>query len=241
MRTKLLNALKQGYKNLGLSDEAFERVAAFGETFITEESQIANFVKGAEAILKAEQSSADKIRTELNGKIKVLEGEKAELQAKLTTPKEDKTPETESKTSNEQTKTDNDELAQLIAKAVAAAVTPLQKRLNDFESKNAAEEAVKSAVSRIDQWDYAKRYPKECARAKATAMELYEAYGKKWNADELENKIREKFNDLVADKGVDTSKPFDGGDNKNDDFDISDITKTLQKSGRLTPPKEQTN
>ena len=30
MKKKLLEALKQGYKNLGLSEEAFERVATFG-------------------------------------------------------------------------------------------------------------------------------------------------------------------------------------------------------------------
>ena len=83
MKTKLLNALKQGYKKLGLADSAFERVATFGETFITSDEQIQNFVTMAEPLLKAEQSAADRVRTELNSRIKELEGEKESLEAKL--------------------------------------------------------------------------------------------------------------------------------------------------------------
>ena len=70
MKKKILDALKQGYKKLGLAEEAFERVAAFGETFIKSDEQIADFVAKALPMLKAEQSAADKVRTELNAKIK---------------------------------------------------------------------------------------------------------------------------------------------------------------------------
>ena len=83
MKKKILDALKQGYKKLGLAEEAFERVAALGETFITSEEQISDFVKMSESLLKAEQSAADRVRTELNAKIKELEGEKSSLEAKL--------------------------------------------------------------------------------------------------------------------------------------------------------------
>lgn len=216
MKKKLLEALKQGYKNLGLSEEAFERVATFGETFVTSDEQIETFVKAAASMLKAEQSAADKVRTELNAKIKGLEGEKAELEAKLKkpTPNEPEPKPTEPKP----TKPSSDEktqIAAIIAKAVADAVKPLQDELTTFK----ATQQQKSAVTALDEfkasWDYAKGYPNESEDAYERVMELYEVGGKTWNAEELTNKFKEKFNKAVAKKGIDTTKPFkadDGGE-----------------------------
>lgn len=219
MKQKLLNALKQGYPQLGLSDSAFERVAAFGETFITSDEQIESFVKAAEAMLKAEQSAADKVRTELNAKIKGLEGEKADLEAKLNgnNPPE---PNPEPKPQ------DTPDIADIVAKAVAAAINPLQEKLTAFETTNAQ----KSAVAALDElrstWDYAKGYPDESADAYERVMELYEVGGKKWTADELKAKFTEKFNKAVSKKGVDTTKPFesDGAAKGDDSFDSDYFT-----------------
>ena len=208
MKKKLLEALKQGYKNLGLSEEAFERVATFGETFVTSDEQIETFVKASASMLKAEQSAADKVRTELNAKIKGLEGEKAELEAKLKkpTPKE---PEPKSKESDPDP---NSQIAAIIAKAVADAVKPLQDEFTTFK----ATQQQKSAVTALDEfkasWDYAKGYPNESEDAYERVMELYEVGGKTWNAEELTNKFKEKFNKAVAKKGIDTTKPFKADD-----------------------------
>ena len=208
MKKKLLEALKQGYKNLGLSEEAFERVATFGETFVTSDEQIETFVKASASMLKAEQSAADKVRTELNAKIKGLEGEKAELEAKLKkpTPKE---PEPKSKESDSDP---NSQIAAIIAKAVADAVKPLQDEFTTFK----ATQQQKSAVTALDEfkasWDYAKGYPNESEDAYERVMELYEVGGKTWNAEELTNKFKEKFNKAVAKKGIDTTKPFKADD-----------------------------
>lgn len=219
MKQKLLNALKQGYPQLGLSDSAFERVAAFGETFITSDEQIESFVKASEAMLKAEQSAADKVRTELNAKIKGLEGEKADLEAKLNgnnnpEPKPEVKPQ------------DTPDIADIVAKAVAAAINPLQEKLTAFETANSQ----KSAVAALDElrstWDYAKGYPDESADAYERVMELYEVGGKKWTADELKAKFTEKFNKAVSKKGVDTTKPFesDGAAKGDDSFDSDYFT-----------------
>ena len=219
MKQKLLNALKQGYPQLGLSDSAFERVATFGETFITSDEQIESFVKAAEAMLKAEQSAADKVRTELNAKIKGLEGEKADLEAKLNgnnnpEPKPEVKPQ------------DTPDIADIVAKAVAAAINPLQEKLTAFETANSQ----KSAVAALDElrstWDYAKGYPDESADAYERVMELYEVGGKKWTADELKAKFTEKFNKAVSKKGVDTTKPFesDGAAKGDDSFDSDYFT-----------------
>ena len=83
MKTKIKAALQQSYKNLGLSDEVFERVAVAGETFIKDEASIQSYVDSMGATLKSIQSEADKVRGELSAKIKVLEGEKEQLSATL--------------------------------------------------------------------------------------------------------------------------------------------------------------
>ena len=223
MKQKLLNALKEGYKNLGLAESAFERVAAFGETFITSDEQIESFVKAAEAMLKAEQSAADKVRTELNAKIKGLEGEKADLEAKLNGNQPNPNPEPKPQ--------DTPDIATIVAQAVAAAINPLQEKLTAFETTNAQ----KSAVAALDElrstWDYAKGYPEECADAYERTMEIYEAIGKKWTSEELTTNFKDKFNKLVAKKGVDTSKPFEGSGGHKDIPDFSKESELLRSEG----------
>ena len=213
MKQKLLNALKEGHKNLGLAESAFERVATFGETFIKSDEKIADFVAKALPMLKAEQSAADKVRTELNAKIKGLEGEKADLEAKLNGNKPEPNPEPKPQNSPA-------DMAKIIAEAVANAIKPISDELAGFKAEKAVVDTIAAVNTRIDAWGYGKGYPKEMEKARKNAMELYEAYGKKWTADELEAKIKEKFNQEVYDKGIDTSKPFksDGGAANKPDF-----------------------
>ena len=64
MKKKIMDALQQKYKNLGLENEVFERVASSVETFITDETLDA-FVAGAEGMLKSYQSMGDKHRAAL--------------------------------------------------------------------------------------------------------------------------------------------------------------------------------
>lgn len=214
MKQKLLNALKQGYPQLGLSDSAFERVAAFGETFITSDEQIESFVKASEAMLKAEQSAADKVRTELNAKIKGLEGEKADLEAKLNgnNPPE---PNPEPKPQ------DTPDIAAIVAQAVAAAINPLQEKLTAFEATRAKETAVAALDKFCADWDYAGGFPKERDEAKRIALKIYKAGGEQMNGEQLIAAFREEFDPAVKSKGVtDFSKPFksDGGTGTKPDF-----------------------
>lgn len=212
MKQKLLNALKEGYKNLGLAESAFERVAAFGETFITSDEQIESFVKAAEAMLKAEQSAADKVRTELNAKIKGLEGEKADLEAKLNgnntpEPKPEPAPNTP-------------DIATIVAQAVAAAINPLQKKLTAFESAKTAEQAVKQAQEKFGADAWVNGYPKLRDDAWKQAMRMYERTGKTMTAEELQEEAMECFKPLAEMQGLDISQPFksDGGAGTKPDF-----------------------
>lgn len=224
MKQKLLNALKQGHKNLGLDASAFERVAAFGETFISADEQIDSFVKAAEPLLKAEQSAADRVRSELNVKLKAVEGEKAELEAKLNS-KETEAKDTETEVA------DKPDYAELIAQAVSAAITPLQEKLSAFETAQAHKSAVGALDDLRSTWDYAKRYSTESADAYEQVMELYEVGGKKWNADELTAKFKEKFSKAVKKKGVDTNQPLEGDGDAKAKPDFSKELEMLREAG----------
>ena len=230
MKTKLLNALKQGYKKLGLAEEAFERVAAFGETFITSDEQIQNFVTMAEPLLKAEQSAADRVRTELNSRIKELEGEKESLEAKLNKSHEG---EQNQETQNENEFNSTESVSDIIAKAISEAIKPLSEELSAFKLSQSQKSAVDALDSLKATWDYAKGYPSESEDAYERVMELYEVSGKKWTAEELTSKFKEKFNKAVAKKGVDTSKPFESTQNSDDIPDFSKELEMLKNDGVL--------
>ena len=224
MKTKLLNALKQGYKKLGLADSAFERVATFGETFITSDEQIQNFVTMAEPLLKAEQSAADRVRTELNSRIKELEGEKESLEAKLKDVKVEEVVE----------EPKGDDISEVISKAIAEAIKPISDELSAFKLSQSQKSAVEALDSLKTTWDYAKGYPSESEDAYERVMELYEVSGKKWTAEELTSKFKEKFNKAVAKKGVDTSKPFESTQNSEDIPDFSKELELLKNDGVIT-------
>lgn len=228
MKTKLLNALKQGYKKLGLADSAFERVATFGETFITSDEQIQNFVTMAEPLLKAEQSAADRVRTELNSRIKELEGEKESLEAKLNKSHEG---EQNQETQNTNKGNSTESVSDIIAKAISEAIKPLSEELSAFKLSQSQKSAVEALDSLKATWDYAKGYPSESEDAYERVMELYEVSGKKWTAEELTSKFKEKFNKAVAKKGVDTSKPFESTQNSDDIPDFSKELEMLKNDG----------
>ena len=223
MKKKILDALKQGYKKLGLAEEAFERVAALGETFITSEEQIPDFVKMSESLLKAEQSAADRVRTELNAKIKELEGEKSSLEAKLKDVKVEEVVE----------EPKGEDISEVISKAIAEAIKPISDELSAFKLSQSQKSAVDALDNLKSTWDYAKGYPTESEDAYERVMELYEVSGKKWTAEELTSKFKEKFNKAVAKKGVDTSKPFEGSGEGDDIPDFSKELELLKNDGVL--------
>lgn len=217
MKQKIKEALKQKYGTrankelgqlqLGIGDEVFERVAASVETLITDESAIEGFVNSENTLnlLKSYQSVNDRLRA----------AEAKNEPAPKPSDNGNNNPEPKP-----EPKPNTPDIADIVAKAVAAAINPLQEKLNAFETANAQ----KSAVAALDElrstWDYAKGYPTECEDAYERVMELYEVSGKKWTADELTGKFKEKFNKAVSKKGVDTTKPFqsDGGAGTKPDF-----------------------
>lgn len=228
MKNKIKEALQQEYKNLGLNDEAFDGVAAFGETIGITEDTLANFVKGAKGLLTKAQSDADKVRsakTESQKQIDELKTKLAEAEAKLNDKGNDPEP----------PQTPN--IAELVQSAVAAAVQPLQDKLKAFEDEGASKQALKAAKDALFGNDYAKKYTQERDAAWERAVEIYEATGKKMTAEELKEKAMGYFNKDVARKGVDTTKPFEGEGDADKEPDFSAQKKYLQEQGLI--PKEE--
>lgn len=221
MKKKIMDALQQKYKNLGLENEVFERVASSVETFITDEN-LESFVASAEGLLKSYQSMGDKHRAaiaeakkkqdELETKLKALEGK----------PKPD-----------DPNKPKEPELKDIIAAAVAEAVKPLQEKISGFEGASAAKLVYDGAKSGFFANDYAKKYTAERDSAWKIAERLFEAGGKKMTLEELQKEAMDTFTTLVSAKGVDTSKPFPKDDDDPKRFDFSSDRKLLEKEGLI--------
>lgn len=224
MKQKIKEALRQEYKSrLELNDEQLDGMAAFAMTFanVTEESKIEEFVKNDAtlAMLKSYQSVLDKDRAKRKG-----EGEQGQQGThngnNPPEPKPNETP----------------DIAALIEAALDKKLNPITERLTQFETAQSQKSAVAALNDLKVSWDYAKGYPTECEDAYERVMELYEVSGKKWTADELTTKFKEKFNKAVSKKGVDTTKPFqsDGGAG-GDDADFSAFDKAAEKLGWVEP------
>ena len=231
MKQKIKEALKQKYGTrankelgqlqLGIGDEVFERVAASVETFITDESAIEGFVNSENTLnlLKSYQSVNDRLRA-------------AEAKNEPTPKPSDNgnnPPEPNPEPTPQDTPAD---MAKIIAEAVANAIKPISEELAGFKAEKTVNDTIAAVNTRIDAWGYGKGYPKEMEKARKNAMELYEAYGKKWTADELEAKIKEKFNQEVYEKGLDTTKPYDSdGGAGEGNLDMSEWESSMKDLG----------
>ena len=231
MKQKIKEALQQAYKNLGLNEEAFDGVAAFGETIGTTEETLANFVKGAESLLKREQSNADKVRNanaESKKQVEDLKAKLAEVEAKMN----------ENKPQEKEKPQETPNYAKLISEAVTAAVQPFKDELAALKGAKSAEDAFNTAKEYIYSLDFSKQYPNQRDIAWENFVKLNEATGKKMTAEELKTEALDLLNKLASTVGVDdASKPFESeGEGKTIDF--SETKAYLQKEG-LIPQNEK--
>lgn len=211
MKQKIKEALKQKYGTrankelgqlqLGIGDEVFERVAASVETFITEESAIEGFVNSETTLNLLKQFQR------VNDRLRATEARKEPA------PK----PSDTGNQPPEQKPQDTPDIAAIVAQAVAAAINPLQEKLNAFESAKTAELAVKQAQEKFGADAWVNGYPELRDSAWAQAMRIYDRTGKTMTAEELHTEAMEIFKPLAKAKGLDISKPFESeggaGDN----------------------------
>jgi len=226
MKTKIKEAITQGYKNLGVPETVVDGLAALGVTVVKDESEIAAFVEGeaVKGVMKSYQSEADKVRTEYSTKLKGLEKEKAELEAKLNGNNQSQGQQGQQQQQQSQQSQqhggDNqqNETVPAWAQEILDSNKVLRDELAGFKAAKAKEDAVTALDKFINEWDYAEGFPKERDMAKHIAMKVYKAGGEQMNGEQLIAAFREEFDPAVKDKGVtDFSKPFQsdggGGDN----------------------------
>lgn len=224
MKQKIKEALRQEYKSrLELDDDRLDGVAAFASTFVTDESKIEEFVKNEAtlAMLKSYQSALDKDRAKRN---------KPEP-----TPKPSDNGNQPPEPNLEPKPQDTPDIAAIVAQAVAAAINPLQEKLNAFETAKTAEQAVKQAQEKFGADEWVNDYPELRDSAWAQAMRIYDRTGKSMTADELHTEAMEIFKPLAKAKGLDISQPFqsDGGAGSEAELDMTEVMKIYQKSGRV--------
>lgn len=221
MKKKIVDALKQKYANLGLSDEVFEGVASSIETFVTDEN-LDSFVAGAEGMLKQYQSIADRARTERD----TAKREADELKKKVAELEGKKEPDPDP---------NKPDIAAIVKQAVEEATKPLQDKITTLEHNNSLEAAVNNAKASFFANEYVKKYKNEGEDAWERAIEINEAQGGKMTAEELSAKALGYFNKTVSRIGVDTSKPFEA-DHHDDEgtTDWSTEKKRLQEEGRIS-------
>jgi hypothetical protein len=227
MINKIKEALITRWSNqLGIKDEkVFEGVAISVEPLITSDEQLTQFVEGAKSMLTQPQSYADKVRTELNAKLKEAESAKAELEAKLNgnNPPELKSNETP-------------DFKAMLADALAEVVNPLKEELATLKGEKASEVAVKTAREQFFADEWVNGYPELRDAAWQQAIDVYEDTERKYTAEQLHEKAMKYFKPLAKAKGLDITKPFqsDGGAG-GDDADFSAFDKAAEKLGWVEP------
>lgn len=199
MKQKIKEALNRGYKNLGLNDEALERVATSIETLVTDETDLDAFVKNkaVEALMKFEQADADRKRT---AQKKQSEGEKQEANTG-----------NQSQNQSQQQAAEQPDFKSMLAEALSEVVNPLKEELAAIKAAKAKEDAVSALDNFVNGWDYASGFPNERDEAKRVALKVYKAGGEQLNGEQLIAAFREEFDPAVKKKGVtDFSQPFKG-------------------------------
>ena len=224
MKQKLLAALEQRYGGaIGSKNEIYEKVVTAYGNLITSEEQIPDIVAGVEPLLKHFQSVNDKLRAFEN------------KQKPEPTLKPSDTGNNPPEPNPEPKPQDTPDIAAIVAQAVAAAINPLQEKLNAFETAKTAEQAVKQAQEKFGADEWVNGYPELRDSAWAQAMRIYDRTGKSMTADELHTEAMEIFKPLAKAKGLDISKPFqsDGGAGGEAELDMTEVMKIYQKSGRV--------
>ena len=231
MKKKIAEALKTKYKSFGLSNEAWDRIASAKEETVTEESQVETAIKDAETMkliaqeLQKMRDSEIQKRTDLQ---RVHDDYKAKHPEKDPDPNPDPDPDPQKQ-----------DIAKIVADAVAAAVKPVQDAFETFKSQTSAKEAKTLAKDTFYANKWTTKFKDEADDAWERASELNEAKGGNMTADELSNKAMEYFKVYTNRKGTDVSKPFESEGEGGGNFDFSAQAKYLEGEGLLLPEEKK--
>jgi hypothetical protein len=192
MKEKILIALKTKYKNLGFGDKAFDGVAAFLATTITEEENIETGIAGVEGLFKGFQGDVDKRVTDAVSKTK--------LEAATNTKKESTT-----KSGGDEpdtTKKDEDGIPAW-AQSLLDANKALSGEIATLKSGKTAEsrKAILETKLKDAQPKFKEKILKDFSRMQFEKDEDFDAY-----VTETETDLSE-FTQSLSDQGLGSQKP----------------------------------
>jgi len=142
MKEKIFQALKTKFKNLGFGDKAFEGVAAYLATTITEEDQIETGIAGVEPLLKSFQGDIDKRVNDAVSKAKADAKTEAEEELKKKQQNQDPSTPPAGGKSEPGTPDSAEQLKALfadVAKPLVESVQALQAEIQTIKSTKTAE------------------------------------------------------------------------------------------------------
>lgn len=206
MKTKIQEALKNKYRNLGFSDKVFEGVADSIQTFIKEEAEIATFVDGAETMLKTFQSTADQLRTEKS----LLEKEKSDLNEKLAAELAKNTPPINPPPINPPLK---DDTTPEWAKALLESTSALAKKVTDMEQGEQAKKLLADAKALFINEDI---HPDRKSLAELAFKTITSNISLETKIEDIVSNAKNHYNELCSTMAVEGYVPKnpDGGDVK---------------------------
>ncbi len=187
MKNTIKEALKQAYKNLGLSEKAFDGVASFLETTVTEEAQVNDAVKSAETLLKTFQGEVDRERSGRSA----LQKELDELKAKQTQTPPNPTKKEEPEPNGDPNPND----------ATTKEIAELKARLNAMEQEKARGSLMSSVEAMLTEKKVPKSFIKTILEGRSfgeqdTAENIAKEIEGKYEAVESEL-IKERFNGVA--------------------------------------------
>lgn len=207
MKNKIVEALKNKYKNLGLSDKALEALANMLVLTTTEEANIETAVNGVEEIAKSFQSEADRIRTEA-------------AKAKTDPSKKDGD-------ANKGGKTEPDQEVPAWAKGLIESNKALTEKLQAFESGKATESRKQILEGKLKDAPKAfkNKVLKDFERMKFEQEEDFTKYVNETEADLAE------FNQEIANIGLTGHRPpIMGAGNKTEEVAFVEFMSEINKS-----------
>lgn len=136
MKSKIKEALKTKYTNLGLSDEILEGVANLLAISVKEETEIATAVTGAEVLLKASQRYAD-------SRVNSVKTEAETYKAKLE--------ELEKKGKGEESKPEKTDETPAWAKAIMDSTAKLEQELSSLKGEKTHESLNAKLLSTLSE------------------------------------------------------------------------------------------
>lgn len=229
MKKKIADALKTKYKSFGLSNEAWDRIASAKEETVTKEEDIEAGI--------SDVATMDLIAKELQRMRDSEIQKRTDLQREHDNYKAEH-PEKQEEGEPKQDSVQNQDIAKIVADAVAAATKPIQDALDAYKNANSAKEAKTLAKTKFYENKWTTKFKDEADDAWERVSELNEAKGGAMTQEELTTKATEFFNKYVQRKGADATKPFESENGGNGSFDFSKQAKYLESEGLIPEEKK---